>query len=85
MVVSVKIKPNAKKSAVLGFRDNCLVVSVVEQPIEGKANTAMIKLLAKHLGIAKGCITLLKGAKSKLKKVNIDCIDDERLIKLLGG
>jgi hypothetical protein len=85
MVVMVRLKPNAKQNAVLGFKDNCLFVSVKEQPIEGRANEAMIKTLSKHLGIAKSCIKLLKGSKSKLKQIKIDCIDEKNLMKLLGG
>jgi len=85
VIVSVRIKPNAKQSAVSGFKDGCLIVSVKEQPVEGKANKAMIELLAKHLGIAKSCVKLLKGAKSKLKKVEIECIDENTLTSLLGG
>ena len=85
VVVSVKIKPNAKQSTILGFKDGCLIVSVKEQPIEGKANKAMVELLAKHLGVAKSCVKLLKGAKSKLKKVEIECIDENTLKRLLGG
>ncbi len=85
MEIVVKIKPNAKKSSILGFKDGCLLVSVKEQPIEGKANKAMIELLAKYLKVAKSCIELKKGAKSKLKKVEINCVDKVVLTKLFGG
>jgi uncharacterized protein (TIGR00251 family) len=84
MLVDVKIKPNAKKSEVSGFKEGALLVSVKEQPIEGKANKAMIELLAKKLRIAKSCIELKKGSKSKLKRIEIDCIDEKNLKKILG-
>ncbi len=83
MVFLVKIKPNAKNNAILGFKDDCLIVSVKEPPIEGRANEALAKLIAKRLGIAKGCIKLLKGTKSKLKKIEIGCIEEKEITSIL--
>ncbi len=85
VIVEVKLKPNAKKSEILGFKENILLVSVKEQPIEGKANASLIKLLSKKLKIAKSCIKFKSGEKSKTKKLVIDCIEKETFTKMLGG
>ena len=84
MIVDIKLKPNSKKSEILGFKDGCLHISVKEQPIEGKANKAMIEILAKRLKVAKGCIKLKKGQKAKTKKLEIDCIDEKEFFEIMG-
>ncbi len=84
MIIDVKLKPNSKKSEILGFKDGCLHINVKEQPIEGRANKAMIEILAKKLRIAKSCIELKKGQKAKMKKVEIGCIDEKEILKIIG-
>ena len=84
MIIDIKLKPNSKKSEILGFKDGCLHISVKEQPIEGRANKAMIEILAKKLKIAKGCIELKKGQKAKIKRIEISCIDEQEILKIIG-
>lgn len=43
------------------------VVSVRELPVEGKANLAVVKVLAKYFGVAQKNIRLISGASSKQK------------------
>ena len=78
MKVFVKTKPNSKEEKVerIEAQGNlwqnkedslCLKVSVKEAPIEGKANDAVIKALAKYFDTSQTRITLLSGASSKNK------------------
>ncbi len=83
MVIHVKLKPNAKKSSIEGFKDGYLHVCIKEEPKEGKANRALIGFLADWLGVAKGCIKLKKGAKSRFKTLIIDCVDEGKIKKKL--
>ncbi len=46
-------------------------VSVKEPPVEGKANKAIIKLLAKHFKVSQSEISLISGASSKIKTFEI--------------
>ena len=71
MRISVKVKPNAKKESVLSMADGSLVVSLSAPAAEGKANAALVKLLAKHFGTAPSCITIVSGASSRTKRVEI--------------
>ena len=71
MRISVKVKPNAKKESVLSMADGSLVVSLSAPAAEGKANAALVKLLAKHFGTAPSCITIVSCASSRTKRVEI--------------
>ena len=70
MKIQVKVKPNAKTEEVSQEGDS-FIVKVKEPPREGKANQAVIKLLAQHFGVAKSRVRILSGLKSKNKVVEV--------------
>lgn len=70
-IVEVTIKPNAKKAAVREEEDGSLTVSVPAPPKDGKANKALIELLAKHFSVPKSRLSIVSGEKSKNKKIEI--------------
>jgi len=68
--IQVKVKPSSKNEEVSQEGDN-FVVKVREPPKEGKANQAVIKLLAKHFSVSQGQVRILSGFKSKNKVIEI--------------
>ena len=72
MKVSVTVKSNSKKGPLVEVgEDNNLTVFVQEPEVDGKANQAVTKLLAKHFNVAKSRVSLIKGEKSKYKLFEI--------------
>jgi uncharacterized protein (TIGR00251 family) len=67
MKITVQVKPNAKKEAVERLEDGSYLVRVNAPPIEGRANTRVIELLAGFLNVPKSRITLVAGQKGKRK------------------
>ena len=83
--VSVRLQPKAyanRIGPVVADADGgaVLKVAVNQPPTEGKANKALIKLLAKSWGLPKTAISVKKGAKDRLKTLFIEG-DPERLMK----
>ena len=73
MKISVHIKPNSRhREEVVKNDDDTLTVYVKAPAIEGRANAAAIKLLAKHLKVASSNVKLVRGATSKYKIFEID-------------
>lgn len=73
MKISVRIKPNSRhREEVVKNDDDTLTVYVKAPAIEGRANAAAIKLLAKHFKVASSKIKLVRGATSKYKIFEID-------------
>ena len=70
MKIQVKVKPNAK-TAEVSHEGASFVVKVNEPPKEGKANQAVIKLLAEHFGVPQSQVRILSGFKSKNKVIEI--------------
>ncbi|MES2016585.1 MAG: DUF167 domain-containing protein [Pseudomonadota bacterium] len=69
--LAVQITPNAKKTEVIGVLDDALKLKLQAQPIEGKANEALVKFLAKALGVSRSAVTITHGLTSKKKLIEV--------------
>ena len=67
MKISVRVKPNAKQEKIEQVNEDHFLIWVKEKPHEGKANKAVIKVLAEYFGMAKSEVVLLKGQTSREK------------------
>lgn len=72
MIYELFVKPNSKKGPLVVKTGKDLTVYLREKPIDGKANQALIKVLAEHFQIKKSQIKLKTGQRSKHKLVEID-------------
>ncbi len=73
MKISVHLKPNSRhREEVVVGSDGTYVIYTKAPAIEGRANAAATKLLAKHFGVAQSRVKLVRGATSKHKVFNID-------------
>jgi uncharacterized protein YggU (UPF0235/DUF167 family) len=68
---AVRVTPNASRNAITA-EDGTIRVYVTTIPEDGKATAAVIKLLAKSLGVAKSRLTLVRGATSRDKQFRLD-------------
>ena len=73
MKISVLIKPNSRhREEVVVGDDGVLTIYTKAPAIEGRANLAAVKLLAKHFGVAPSKVKLVRGATSKYKVFEVD-------------
>ena len=71
VILKVYLQPKSSKNEVVGpYRDG-IKVKVTAPPVEGKANEALIRFLAKEYGIPPSCIEIIKGLHSREKTVRI--------------
>ena len=66
--INIRIIPNSSKNCMI-IEEDLIKVKVTAQPIEGKANKALIEFLSKELKIPKSKIEIVKGETSKDKVV----------------
>ncbi len=71
MIYSVIVKPGSKKGPLVLQNDKQLTVYLREKPIDGAANTALVKLLSQHFDVAKSCIVIKTGMSSRQKLVDV--------------
>ena len=73
MKISVHLKPNSRhREEVVVGDDGVLTVYTKAPAIEGRANLAAVKLLAKHFGVSLSKVKLVRGAASRYKVFEID-------------
>ena len=76
MEISVLFKPNSRyREEVVENDDGSLTIYTKAPAIEGRANLAAVKLLAKHFGVSLSKVKLVRGATSKYKVFEIDKIE----------
>lgn len=71
--IVITIKPNSTKGPlVVPQLDGSLVVYIREIPEGGKVNDALIKLLAKYLGVSKSSLVIVRGVTSRHKVIELN-------------
>lgn len=92
MRVVVRVRPGSSVRSVGGrWGDDdppVLVVRVPERAVDGRANDAVVRLVAQALGVPPRAVVLSTGATSRTKHLDIDGVDTElaaRLVALLAG
>lgn len=73
MKIPARLKPNSRhREEVVVGGDGTYIIYTKAPAIEGRANVAAIKLLAKYFGVAQSRVKLVRGATSKYKVFDID-------------
>lgn len=71
-VIRVKVKPNARASALTQLPDGSWVAQVKAPAIEGRANEELIALVAEYFQCVKAAVSIKTGASGRLKLVRIE-------------
>jgi uncharacterized protein (TIGR00251 family) len=76
----VRVTPRASKDEITGWRDDgVLLVRLTAPPVEGRANTALCKLIAARVGVARSRVSVVRGERSRNKVVRVDGMSAESL------
>ena len=67
----VKVKPGARTSSLAPQPDGTWLARVAAPPLDGRANEALIALVATHFGVRKARVTIRSGATARLKTIDI--------------
>lgn len=78
LIVNIKISPNSSKNEIIKDGE-IFKIKITAQPIEGKANKALIEFLSKTFKIPKTSIKILKGETSKEKTILFITNNPEKL------
>ena len=82
--LTVKVSPNAKREVIVGLHGGALKIAVIAQPQKGKANKAVIALLAEALGVAARQVEIVRGQTASLKTVVVDGVAPEAVRERLA-
>ncbi len=82
--LTIHLTSRAKRNAIVEERDGVLRVSVAAAPVEGQANAALCKLIAKRAGVARGNVRVIRGERSREKLVHVDGMTVVQVRRALG-
>ena len=71
MQLSVRVQPKASRERVVGLHGRSLKISLTAVASEGQANRALIRFLARCLGMAPSSVRILRGESSRVKVVEL--------------
>ena len=78
--LTLHVQPGARKTEVVGLHGDALKIRLAAQPVDGKANAALIEFVAERLGLPKSAARLVSGQTSRRKILEVDAVpvDAER-------
>ena len=84
VLVNLKIVPNSSKNDIV-LEDEFIKIKITAQPIEGKANKALIEFLSKKFKISKTNIEIVKGETTKEKTLFFRTNDDKKRALIISS
>lgn len=86
--ITAQIAPNARKSEICGVLDDALKIRLQAQPIEGKANEALVRFLAEVLRVPRSTVSIAHGHASRRKIIEVSAsalsVEDARRMLVPG-
>ncbi|MDF1551716.1 MAG: DUF167 family protein [Deferrisomatales bacterium] len=78
------VQPRAARDEVAGVQGDAVKVRLTAPPVEGKANGALVRFLARQLGVPRGAVELTAGAGSRHKTVRVSGLSPQQARERLG-
>lgn len=75
----MRLQPRARRDEVVGERAGALVIRVTAPPVDGRANDALCRLIAKAAGVSPSRVSVVRGQASRDKLVRVEGVDEAAL------
>jgi len=82
--LQVSLQPRARRNTIVEEPNGSVRAYVAAAPVEGKANAALCKLIAKRAGVARGRVSVIRGERSREKTVRVEGLTESELRRALG-
>jgi hypothetical protein len=83
-IVVVRVTPRAGRDEVVGWQGDELRVRLRAPPVDGRANAALVGLLASRLNVPPSSIELVSGATARVKRLRVEGLSEAELRRRLG-
>ena len=71
-IIQVRVKPNARVSAIEEAANGSWLAQLKSPPVDGKANKELMMLIARHFACPKSAVSIKSGASGRMKLVKVD-------------
>jgi uncharacterized protein len=82
--IRVHLQPRARKNEIAGERGGAVLIRVTAPPVDGKANEALCRLVAKAAGVAPSRVTVVRGHTARDKVLEVEGVEPQELRAALG-
>jgi hypothetical protein len=82
--IAVRLQPRARANEIVGERDDVIVVRVTAPPVDGRANEALCRLIARRARVGVRRVAVVRGAGAREKVVRVEGIGVRELRTALG-
>jgi uncharacterized protein (TIGR00251 family) len=79
----VRVQPRSRRDEIAGLHGDALKIRLTAAPVEGKANQALQKFLARRLGVSPSAVEILAGHTSRQKQVRVTGVSADAIHALL--
>jgi uncharacterized protein (TIGR00251 family) len=83
VTVEILVQPRSSRAKIGPMHDGRIKIAVTSPPVDGEANAAVIELLARRLGVARGNVEIVAGASSRRKTVKITGATEQQIAELI--
>jgi len=70
--IEVRLRPRGHRDQLMGMEDGVLLARVTAPPLDGRANKALCRMIAKRIGMAPSKVSVVQGRKSRNKVVRVE-------------
>ncbi len=77
------VVPRARITEVAGRYGAAIRIRVAAPPVDGAANTELVRFLAEKLGVARSAVTIVRGASGRRKTISVEGLTTDRVQRLL--
>jgi uncharacterized protein len=85
VTLDIAVKPRSSREGVGPVQGDRLVVSVNAPPVDGKANEAVVRVLAQTFGVSRSAITIVRGETGRKKTLRIAGITAAAVTSVIGN
>ena len=82
--IAVKVTPNARADELRGFAGDTLLVRLNAPPVDGKANAALVRFVAKYLDLPRSAVAIAHGASGRNKLLVVTGLTREEAVARLN-
>ena len=79
----IRLQPKASRDEIVGPHGDSIRIRVTAPPVDGRANRALCRLIAKHAGVPPSAVSVIKGETSRDKIVRVEGLDEHALPEML--
>ena len=70
--VAIRVQPRSPNDSVAGERQGAILIRLKAPPVDGEANGALLRFVARSLGVRQRDVTLVRGQTSRSKWIQVD-------------